>query len=216
MEKAIQIGKMLVFFSITFFFVMLGITIFKFRSIPNSINATLIATQGAMSNANATLGILNTMIGTANATLETVSRPCPTAHQFVPCGTLADIAKTLDPIRGAAGQIEIAAYHEDRQLGTLDQQERDLFSDVNQTLINTNKTVQDSDDLVKSPAITASLIDIEQTMQHVSIATDAAAKTAQDVQGAVHRYTNPPPKPWYTKIWNPVKFSGELIYDFMR
>jgi len=66
-------------------------------------------------------------LGEFDAVLETMNRPC---RKDVSCGTLADIAKTLNTIRGTAGQIEVAARHENKQLATIDMQEAQLYQDL--------------------------------------------------------------------------------------
>jgi hypothetical protein len=73
-----------------------------------------------------------------NGTLTTLNRPCGAGK---PCGTLADVAKTLNTIRGTFGQIEVAANHENKQLGTLDAQERQLFADLHGTAAQAQGTL---------------------------------------------------------------------------
>lgn len=74
----------------------------------------------------------------AAATLTAVNRPC---SAMVPCGTLADVNRTLATVRGTFGQIEVAARHENRQLGTLDRQERQLFADLHGTATQAQGTL---------------------------------------------------------------------------
>lgn len=76
-------------------------------------------------------------LGEVNATLHEVNRPCAGASLSpAPCGTLADVAKTLNTIRGTAGQVEIAARHENAQLDKLDAQETQLYADLHSTILN--------------------------------------------------------------------------------
>lgn len=80
-----------------------------------------------------------------NSTLESINRGCgvkDAGGQIEPCGVLADVNKTLGTIRGTAGQVEIAANHEDRQLGAMDTQERTLFTDVHGELSDAQKATQ--------------------------------------------------------------------------
>jgi len=59
---------------------------------------------------------------------ETMNRNCDNGKES--CGTLADLNQTLRTVRGTFGQIEMAAKHEDTQLGTLDKQEKTIFNDL--------------------------------------------------------------------------------------
>ncbi|MHB1673787.1 MAG: hypothetical protein ACYCSP_06000 [Acidobacteriaceae bacterium] len=95
------------------------------------------------------------MFANVNATLVDVNRPCEVGNvktnafyskfyssgSVMPCGTLADVAKTLGTLRGTAGQIEIAANHEDKRIGVLDAQEDALFADTHRTLGSANATL---------------------------------------------------------------------------
>lgn len=69
-------------------------------------------------------------------TLQAINRPCPGKGEKhpAPCGTLADVNRTLASIRGTFGQIELAANHENANLTALDMQERQLAQDAHQTL----------------------------------------------------------------------------------
>jgi hypothetical protein len=69
-----------------------------------------------------------------------LSAPCTpvkgavyTVDHPVPCGTLADMNRTLATVRGTFGQIEVAAKHENKNLTTLDDQELALFTDLHLT-----------------------------------------------------------------------------------
>jgi len=76
-----------------------------------------------------------------DTTVDTLNRPCPTPGHIDPCGTLADVAKTLNTVRGTFGQIEVAANHEDANLSTLDSQEQHIFADLHKTLAASNETL---------------------------------------------------------------------------
>ena len=62
----------------------------------------------------------------AGGTLVSVNRGCVPG----PCGTLADVSKTLNTARGTVGQVEIGANHWDRNLTTLDAQELELYTQL--------------------------------------------------------------------------------------
>jgi hypothetical protein len=83
-------------------------------------------------------------------TIDLVNAPCVPA----PCGTLADVNRTMATVRGTFGQIEFAALHEDRNLGTLDTQEAALFADFHETAIRANTTLDTFNGLLANPNVT--------------------------------------------------------------
>lgn len=120
------------------------------------------------------------------ATLDSVNRPCATAATgSKPCGTLADVNRTLATVRGTFGQIEVAARHENRNLTTLDQQEAQLYEDTHAAVANFNALLT-STDVAKFMASSA-----ETSAQVAAIATD------------VHREADriTAPQPWYKKLY---------------
>jgi hypothetical protein len=147
-------------------------------------------------------------LGGFDAVLVTVNRPC---GKDASCGTLADVAKTLNTIRGTAGQVEIAAAHENRQLGKIDAQEAQLYADVHATMLNlqemtaslTETSLQATDDLKTvnmviqgaQPVLAASAVAVghaDATLGHVDALVedpaitkflDASADTALQVDG---------------------------------
>lgn len=68
-----------------------------------------------------------------------------------PCGTIADVGKTLNTVRGTFGQIEFAANHEDRNLTTLDRQEAALFADFHGTATRANTSLDTFNTLLANP-----------------------------------------------------------------
>jgi hypothetical protein len=79
--------------------------------------------------------------------IDLVNAPCAPG----PCGTLADVGKTLNTARGTFGQIEIAANHENRNLGTLDFQEATLFGDFHGTAVRANTSLDRFNALLANP-----------------------------------------------------------------
>ena|ERR1700677_803993 len=58
-----------------------------------------------------------------NTTLDALNRPCNTGK---PCGTLANINKTLNGIDSTVVHVDLVARHEQQQLGTIDGYAADL------------------------------------------------------------------------------------------
>jgi len=77
--------------------------------------------------------------------IDAVDRPCETrdaSGKDMPCGFIADADRTLAPVRGAFGSIEVAGRHWDRNLTTLDTQEATLFANFNGTAIRLNTALE--------------------------------------------------------------------------
>jgi len=87
-----------------------------------------------------------------NKTLENINRECGAGK---PCGTLADVAKTLNTMRMTVGAVEIAANHEDRNLATLDRQEADLFAGTHTALAGVNGELTAAQEATKALTGTA-------------------------------------------------------------
>jgi hypothetical protein len=98
------------------------------------------------------LGTGNATASKLNAALDEINRDCDEAKTQKPCGTLADFAKMLKTFRGAAGQVEVAARHENENLSTLDTQEAQLFADTHGDLVALAKTLADADGVITDPA----------------------------------------------------------------
>ena len=84
-----------------------------------------------LTNLDTAIASTSSVTANLNKTLDAINRPC---SMTAPCGTLADIDRTLATARGALGQVEVAAKHENSQLSTLEAQERTLYGDLHSTL----------------------------------------------------------------------------------
>lgn len=163
----------------------------------NTVGPQAVATLGTLRSNGDTLSrqiarslTVTDKVGTVldgfTATLDSVNRPCATAATgSKPCGTLADVNRTLATVRGTFGQIEVAARHENRNLTTLDQQEAQLYEDTHAAVANFNALLT-STDVAKFMASSA-----ETSAQVAAIATD------------VHREADrlTAPQPWYKKLY---------------
>jgi hypothetical protein len=86
-------------------------------------------------------------------TIDLVNAPCVPG----PCGTVADVGKTLNTVRGTFGQIEVAANHENRNLTALDLQEATLFGDFHATATRANTSLDTFNGLLANPNVTLML-----------------------------------------------------------
>lgn len=198
------------------------------------VGAALQAAQGSLTAFNAQSSEIadsaNRMLQSADATLDALSRPCGGGK---PCGTLADVAKTLGTIRGAAGQVEIAAHHEDARIGVLDAQEATIYIDTDASLRQLREDLATADTsiaglqpvfagltaetselriatasantLVSDPQIPAILAQTEASTRTLNSALGHVNATVADTQQAVHAWLHPS---WPRKVWNGIQSFG--------
>lgn len=155
--------------------------------------------------ATASLKAVTPVLHSVNNTLEAVNRLCDTwskprdvggneaERHTLPCGTLADINRTLATVRGTFGQVEIAARHETRNLDEFDAQEKQLYADFHQTTTSLN-------DLLASPEVARFLKSSADTSVQFAIMSTEGAAIATNVRKESDKLTAP--TPWWHKIGN--------------
>lgn len=114
----------------------------------------------------------------------TVNRPCGTK---LPCGTLADVAKTLGTARGVMGQTEIAVHSFDAHQDEFYRQEQNLAAAA-QTM------VADADELITSRVLTESLHNLDTTTAALASATQHADGVLADVHEEADKLVHPAKK----------------------
>jgi hypothetical protein len=135
--------------------------------------------------ASVVLSDTQTSVQSLNTTLAQVNQPCGDGK---PCGVLADLAKTLGTIRGAAGQVEVAAYHENKNLDKLDAQEAQLFLDTHNALGSLNSSLVSANTAIAGiPALEQGARDEFGVLQKTTGDVDALV-TSQDVSGTLHNF----------------------------
>ena len=165
-------------------------------------------------------------------TFDNLNRLCDTGK---PCGTFADVNKTLGSVRLASGQITALSQFEKPQLEAINSQELQLFADthkvlngLSETVISTNtavanivpleheidteavalqKSTLDFDALIVSPDITGTLHGLNTTSNNFgAISTDFKTK--------FHAILYPPPCQgkmcFVIKAWPYIKTGTEL------
>jgi hypothetical protein len=201
MNKILQVVKILALLAVCVLCVVASVRV---SQVSCQINVTLkqLDLSGAIANLNKTLDVIN--------------RPC---GNHAACGTLADVAKTLGTIRGAAGQIEVAANHEDKRIAVIDGQETQIYLDTHQSLeqlrvdlktANTSiaavqpvlaglgrdaqalqVTTESVNTLVANPQIPVILNNTAAATGNVKDAAGHLDATTADVQHAVHQALHP-------------------------
>jgi hypothetical protein len=169
-------------------------------SITAASNSLVQVQNGLLPVENGLLATTNSL----NSTLLTVNSPCGGGH---PCGTLADVAKTLNTVRGTFGQIEVAANHENKNLTNLDAQEAQLFADTHLAFQGVSKATLDLDALFTDPKITT-------TISSVNTIASNLGQTSTDFQTKFHSVLFPPPCSgklcFVKKAWPYIKTASEL------
>ena len=171
-----------------------------------ALEAQAIATaqhaQATVDAATVTLKSLGRASDSLNATIQTVNRPCGSEQ---PCGTLADVAKTLNTLRGTAGQVEIAAVHENRNLGTLDAQEAQLFQDAHGTLKSANEAIA-------NPAIAASIANLQSSTANIAEGTKQGVAIITDAREEADKFVHPPKKK--LTFWGAIMAAAGVVHKF--
>lgn len=185
---------------------------------------------GVVTEIGATVDQASGAIAILDATLLAIERPCGNRAS---CGTLADVAKTLNTVRGATGEIEIAAKHEDARIGALDSQEAQIYADTHGALQNANDSLKQlhsdlqtadkaigamqpvesnlNDEVAAMQTATANVTalvankDLQETLKNSADASKSMAAIADDTRQAVHNYLHPK---WPRKVWNAVTGVG--------
>ncbi|MDE2107205.1 MAG: hypothetical protein KGL39_58955 [Patescibacteria group bacterium] len=190
---------------------------YQVGSLAKDARPVVTAAVPLVENANKTISSLTGVLDQLQSAVAYLGRSCGEKDPqkgLLPCGTLADVAKTLNTIRGAFGQIEVAAIHENRNLTNLDAQEKQLFSDVHSSLDqfialevqlnstvgniqgledklglvldSTHKTITDVDTIVTDQE----LIDL---IQHANNISDHLDGLTGDIQTKTHELIYPEP-----------------------
>jgi hypothetical protein len=116
----------------------------------DTLDRQVAATGSAIKKSKSVLSNLDDDTAKLGRSIDLVNAPCVPG----PCGTVADLGKTLNTVRGTFGQIEFAAKHEDRNLTTLDAQEATLFGDFHGTATRANLTLDTFNGLLANPNVT--------------------------------------------------------------
>lgn len=133
-DEILKYCKIGVLISAFLFFISACVLIWNVYKLPNQILVVTNQTQSELLQ-------INTILSELTLTLKEINRPCSGNSNINPCGTIADLHKTLGTVRGTFGQIEIAANHESKNLTKLDSQEEILFNDTHKTLLSSNDTL---------------------------------------------------------------------------
>jgi hypothetical protein len=219
MNRLLFIAKILALFNVSLLCAVMAVSVYQ-------VSARV---DGAISQ----LKVSATIAG-MNQTLDAINRPCGNGK---PCGTLADVAKTLGTIRGAAGQIEVAANHEDKRIDQFDAQEATIYTNTNASLLQLREdlktanttiaglqpvfvglgkdaaalqlTTESADTLISNPQIPVILNNTAAATGHVQQAAGHLDAATADVQQAVHQALHPTV---VHKVLSVVENVGHIVF----
>jgi hypothetical protein len=180
-------------------------------------DAALNGKNGVLAGLSHTLAGVDESTTKAGGTLDSINRLCPgVADPAKPCGVLADLNRTMATIRGATGEVEKAAIHENAQLTTIDSQEAGLVAELHTTmqagartadaatgtLKATTLTIQKGTDaitaeqpsldaLIKAATTTVANPDVPILIHHAAGISASGDEIAKDAADKLHRYTHP-------------------------
>jgi hypothetical protein len=130
-------------------------------------------------------------------TVALVNAPCAPG----PCGTVAEVGKTLNTARLTMGQVEIATNSFDKNQDKFYQQEAQLYADSDGAAKNLNS-------ILTSP-------DVYDSLHNINTVTANLGQSTTDFQNKFHDFLYPPPcagfKCWVRKTYETIKVGSDLL-----
>jgi hypothetical protein len=198
----------------------------------NQVQSTLVTAQPVMTGLAASTKQVDVTLARLNGAILQLQRPCVvknikgtpfftdtyTEDAVMPCGLFADTADVMKTVRGAFGQVEVAARHENQNLTTLDKQEAQLFTDLHTLLVDGHTLLVSANTLLTDK-------DVVEFIQHSNNIAAHVDGVSGDIQSKTHEILYPAPckgkmcwiKRTYTvvngvvQLGRPAFYWGELI-----
>lgn len=196
-----------------------------------------VALKGAEAQLSADSEEVSADLNQLNVAIQEVNRPCGGKQA---CGTLADVAKTLNTLRGTAGQVEVAANHENERLGTMDAQEEQLVGDTHAVLVSAKADMESLDDTLRGAQpiekglagevadlrkatmqltalesdqnITAMVASLNSAATNIAGVTANANQITADAAAEVHALMHPPKKTFWQAVFAVVHAAEPPIF----
>jgi hypothetical protein len=150
-------------------------------------------------------------------TIDHINAPCPPndSDKLHPCGLLADGAKTMNTLRHTIGQVEIAANHEDANLGKYDAQETQLYGDLHTTALHLDSSLDDLDDTLTTAHDLFANPNIPKMIDSGQLVMDNFGQMTTDGRLKFHAFLFPEPcKTKMCKVgrmWPYIKGGAEMV-----
>jgi methyl-accepting chemotaxis protein len=196
-------------------FAQLNDSLKKVSDASDTLKSTLQQTTATLGSINSSVGQFGTVITKMDDVLDHINMLCTpekghvyTADEDKPCGTLADIARTLHTIRGTFGTIEIAGNHIDKSLTTYDAQETELVASTNTAIVNLGSTLDYAHQMMVAHQ---QLLDNLQRLAGNSADTmQEAYGVAKDIHQATTKMNTPKTKEQKILEWAPVGVKAAI------
>lgn len=179
-------------------------------SVLTDVDNTTKSTTAVTTQLTNTLSTLSYSVSSSsdrlNAVLDKIAAPCTPEKGHVyavgedkPCGTLADVARTLNTIRGFSGTLTFAGRHLDKSLTTYDQQELQLNAQLNQVLGNVSDTTDFALNMMKTHQL------FLDNLQRLSGNTADTMENVKGITADIHVQT---------KKWNAPKSKTQRVLQW--
>lgn len=143
---------------------------------------------------------LNATAGELSKTVALVNAPCVPG----PCGTLADLNRTLGSMRLAAGQVTAFSYKEQEQLQQVNAQETEIALATKDDLTKLGGAIDGVTALTGNK-------DLAESLGNLKTTSGAVSGMATDTQQAWHSVLHPS---WAKRVWSAVTGVGMTALKF--
>jgi hypothetical protein len=133
-------------------------------------------------------------------TVVLINAPCVPG----PCGTLADVNRTLGSMRLAAGQVTAFSYKEQEQLQQVNTQETEIAQATKDDLTKLGSAIDGVTTLTGNK-------DLKESLGNLNVTIGAVSGMAADTQQAWHSVLHPS---WPKRVWSAITGVGMTALKF--
>lgn len=181
---------------------------------PAAVANLLTESTAAIEEVRSTVKTVQPVLAGVKTITDKVNAPCPSGdYTNVPCGTIADLNRTLNTARRTMGTVETAGVHYDQQLETVDQQELQLFGDLHSTIGALPALISQYRDTASSINGWLKSKALEQSAENIRTMTESGAESMSDVHDEIHGFVHPSKKKM--TFWTATEAAGDYVRHFM-
>lgn len=174
----------------------------KISNVADSLNGLVVEIRpkvsGALQSLQSSAANLDKATAGLNASIAEVNRKCTDGD----CGTLADVNRTLNTVRLAAGQVTAVSLKERDQLEQVNQQESDVAAQAKADLVKLGTAIDQVGELAGNG-------DLKKSLGNLNTTTGAVAGMATDTEQYWHNMLHPK---WPARVMNGVvKVVGPVV-----
>lgn len=183
----------------------LGAVTDKVGAVADDVDKTITQAKPAIASA---LANLDSATAGLNAAVAELNAPCADGR---PCGTLADVNRTLASIRLASGQVTTFSLKEQTQVDQVNQQETAIAAGTESDLAKLGTAIDGIKDATDEIGALATNKDLTGSLAKTNTALGAVAGMATDTEQYWHGILHPKlPK----RIWNALTGAGISVAKF--